>query len=327
VARKIGLAVATLVVVFGIAEVGFRLYDARSRRTVLDGRNPEQLITQPADDGRIFALRPNRPGLTNSHGFRDRERKLEKDAGVFRIAVIGDSVTMQASLSFEDLYVTRLQSKINSAVPDHDIEILNFGVTGYGTLQEVALLREVVVKFEPDALLWQFHLNDAIDPRVDGGDGGLGRYYSRPQSAFFSYLHRRWERLRRSRTIRARGLDHIPEDLQHQVFRWDKISNAFQEVAKLVDDNEIATWVFVYPTWPDTSWDEYTPDGFAVVNDLVARFEGLGFETLDLVAVFRREAPSRHRMADDDPWHPNVAGHQFIADELAQWLAPMVPPR
>jgi lysophospholipase L1-like esterase len=231
---------------------------------------------------------------------------------------------MQASLDFEELYATRLQRTLDEDLPNRNIEILNFGVTGYGTLQQLGLLRSVVLDFEPDALLWQFHLNDAINPRVDGADRGLGRYHARPRSAFLAYLHRRWDRWQRGRTSRSRRLDHIPLDLQHQVYRWDEITDAFQMVSNLADAHGLSVWVFVYPTWPDTDWSEYTPEGFAVVDDLVARFDALGFDTLDLVAVFRRESPSRYRMTDDDPWHPNAAGHRLIAVELARWIVPKI---
>ncbi len=322
VVQRIGLALVSLVLVVGFAEIGFRVYGSSERRNILDGRDPDRLMTEAVDDRRIYRLRPNRKRLTNSHGFRDRQRNRAKAQGTFRIAVIGDSVTMQSSLDFDALYPTRLQSTLDGMLPNHHIEILNFGVTGYGTFQELALLRAEVLSFEPDALLWQFHLNDAIDPRVDGGDGGLGRYYSRPASAFLAYLQRRWHRAQRARIARARGLDQIPLDLQHQVYRWSAVGGALQEVAEVAEENRIEVYVFVYPTWPREDWQEYTPSGFAVVDELVARFESLGFETLDLVAMFRTESPARYRLASDDPWHPNEAGHELIADELARWLKP-----
>lgn len=324
VVQRIGFALASLLVVFAVAEIGFRVYEARVRRDILDGRDPDFLITEAVHDGRIYRLRPNRAGLTNSHGFRDRQRHRAKTPGTTRIAVIGDSVTMQSSLGLGNLYPARLQAKLDKLLSNDDIEILNFGVTGYGTFQELALLRAEVLSFNPDALLWQFHLNDAIDPMVDGGDGGLGRYHGRHPSAFLSYLERRWHRLQRTRTARARGLDRAPLDLQHQVYRWCAIGGAFQEVARIAEERGIEVYVFVYPSWPRESWSEYSPAGYAVVDGLVARFEALGFKTLDLVAVFRREPPSRYRAAPDDPWHPNEAGHELIADELVRWLAPML---
>jgi len=322
--KRIGLALATTVILLGITEFGYRIYDSRARSEILAGRDPDRLITEKVDDGRIFRLRPNRKTETNSHGFRDLPRHHRKTPGTYRIAVIGDSVTMQSTIQFDDLYATRLERKLNAMLPGRHIEILNFGVTGYGTSQELALLHAEVLSFEPDALLWQFHLNDAIDPMVDGGDGGLGKYYSRPRSAVFWSLQRRWYRLQRTRTTCARGLDEVPSDLQHQVYRWRVIGDAFRDVAETAAENDFDVYVFIYPTWPRENWDEYSPAGFAVVDDLVARFESLGFETFDLVEVFRSESPSKYRLASDDPWHPNQAGHEAIADELSQWLAPML---
>jgi lysophospholipase L1-like esterase len=322
VVRKIFLAIATAVMMLGIIEFGFRVYDSRARAEILAGRDPERLLTEMADDGRIYKLRPNRRGKTNSHGFRDLPRRYRKTPGTYRIAVIGDSVTMQSTMQFEDLYATRLRRELADMLPGRRIEILNFGVTGYGTLQELALLHAEVLAFRPDTLLWQFHLNDAIDPLVDGGDGGLGKYYSRPTSAVLWSLQRRWHRFQRARSIRARGLENVPSDLQHQVYRWRVIGDAFRDVAETAAENGFEVYVFIYPTWPREDWQEYSPAGFAVVDDLVARFESFGFATLDLVEVFRRESPSKYRLAPDDPWHPNRAGHEVIAEELSLWLAP-----
>jgi lysophospholipase L1-like esterase len=314
----------SLAMTFGVAEVGFRVYDASTRRATLAGRDPDTLDTEAVDDARIYRMRPNRKGLTNGHGFRDLPRTRRKAEGTYRIAVIGDSVTMQATIDFDDLYPTRLQRALNERLPDASIEVLNFGVSGYSTRQQLAVLRAEVLSFEPDALLWQFHLNDAVDPLVDGADGGLGRYHARPRSAFLAYLQRRWHRLHRKRIARAHGLSKIHSDFQHQVARWDDVSTAFGEVAELAAEHGFEVFIFLYPTWPDTDWDEFSPEGFDVVDSLVRRFESLGFATLDLVGVFRSESPARYRAAADDPWHPNRAGHARIADELARWLVPMI---
>ena len=85
---------------------------------------------------------------------------------------------MQASLDFDELYPTLLERKLDDMLPQAEFEVLNFGVTGYGTFQQLALLKEVVLGFEPDAMLWQFHLNDAVDPRVDGADAGWPRCHA-----------------------------------------------------------------------------------------------------------------------------------------------------
>ncbi|KPK38461.1 MAG: hypothetical protein AMJ65_12895, partial [Phycisphaerae bacterium SG8_4] len=73
---------------------------------------------------------------TNSHGQRDKERKLEKSDGVRRVLLLGDSVVEGYGLS-ESQTISR---QLEALYADGSTEVLNFGVSAYCTRAEVELL-------------------------------------------------------------------------------------------------------------------------------------------------------------------------------------------
>jgi len=91
----------------------------------------------------------------NSHGFRDRERSLNKPPGVYRIAVLGDSGAEARQVDMDKTYISLTEKELNRrhCFGESEVEALNFGVPGYGTAQELIMLRERVWKFSPDMIV------------------------------------------------------------------------------------------------------------------------------------------------------------------------------
>jgi hypothetical protein len=138
-------------------------------------------ITTTSDDRGYFSHRWQRTALSlNTHGFRDREFPEGKPAGVFRVAVLGDSFAygngIAAGQRFSDL--------VRGALPS-GVEILNFGVPGHNTPELVSELRSRVVRFAPDFVLVQWFVND-----VEGDNRERPRYQPLlPFPAAHEWLH------------------------------------------------------------------------------------------------------------------------------------------
>jgi hypothetical protein len=94
----------------------------------------------------------------NTSGMRDVERHPDKPPGTFRVAVLGDSYTEALQVPLEKTFCTWVERQLaaNPAFAGKQVEVLNFGCSGYGTTQEYLLLRERVWKFEPDLILLAF---------------------------------------------------------------------------------------------------------------------------------------------------------------------------
>lgn len=126
------------------------------------------IIVPHPDDKIIFDLRPNLdtvfqrvPLRTNSCGMRGPERAHAKGADTYRIALLGDSFAFGWGVKEEEIFASRLEDNLNRlSKPPLNFEVLNFGVPGYSTFQEVAKFKESGLEFNPDAVLVFFIQND-----------------------------------------------------------------------------------------------------------------------------------------------------------------------
>jgi lysophospholipase L1-like esterase len=126
------------------------------------------------DQVRGYALRPGMEGWyrkegeayvrINSDGLRDQEHSLAKPPDTIRIAVIGDSYPEALSVSLDETFWWVMGRKLEecNAVPGKRIEVLNFGVSGYSTAQELLTLREQVWKYSPDVVMLAVTTNNDI---------------------------------------------------------------------------------------------------------------------------------------------------------------------
>lgn len=102
----------------------------------------------------------------NSDGQRDRERMKVKAADTIRIAVIGDSYAEAFQVPVEQAFWSIMEENMrpSGSVPGKKIEVLNFGVSGYGTAAELLTLRERVWDYAPDIVLLAVTTNnDVVD--------------------------------------------------------------------------------------------------------------------------------------------------------------------
>ena len=125
------------------------------------------------DQSRGYALRPGAEGWyrkegegyvrINSDGLRDQEHSLTKPPDTIRIAVVGDSYPEALPVSFEEAFWWVMGRKVQECdASPVKIEVLNFGVSGYGTAQELLTLREQVWKYSPDIVMLAVTTNNDI---------------------------------------------------------------------------------------------------------------------------------------------------------------------
>jgi hypothetical protein len=161
---RIGLVLGGLVATLLVAELALR---------VLGVSYPS--FYAPDDDlGNV--LRPGAEGwyrqegsayvVINSAGMRDREHTFDKPANTLRIAFLGDSFTEAMQVPMEQTFWSVAEKQLAScpAVNGRTVEALNFGVAGYGTAQELLMLRHRVWQYHPDIVVLDFLSgNDVTD--------------------------------------------------------------------------------------------------------------------------------------------------------------------
>lgn len=128
------------------------------------------IYTGDRDTG--WALRPGAEGYQigeakqyvtiNSDGLRDREHAVQKPADTLRIAVLGDSFSAALEVPQDKAYWAVLESKLGACLAPKKVEVINFGVGGFGQNHELMMLRSRAFKYQPDLVLLQVFLGNDI---------------------------------------------------------------------------------------------------------------------------------------------------------------------
>jgi lysophospholipase L1-like esterase len=140
----------------GPAAEGRNLYLQKSSDPIL-GYEP-----RPGFRGRVFGV-----GLqVNRQGFRGRERTADPGPA-FRLGVVGDSIVFAKEFEEEQTFVGLLEAKLAGA--GRPVEVLNFGVEGYDSLQEIQFLERVGLPLGLDGVVLCVGLNDIGLTPMDPG--------------------------------------------------------------------------------------------------------------------------------------------------------------
>ena len=97
----------------------------------------------------------------NSHNLREREIPYEREAGVRRVLVVGDSQVAGFEVAEGETF-TRVAERALRAegIP---IEVINAGFRGYGTDQVLLWLQEEGLRYRPDLVIYVWAYNDPED--------------------------------------------------------------------------------------------------------------------------------------------------------------------
>ena len=102
----------------------------------------------------------------NSRGWHDTLHEYRKPSGVYRILVLGDSFMEGFSVGLDYTFATQLNRILKEQ--GKNVEVINLGVGGYGTLQEYIALKTEGLKYDPDLVLLAFFFgNDLSDNSLE----------------------------------------------------------------------------------------------------------------------------------------------------------------
>ncbi|HEX8354511.1 MAG TPA: SGNH/GDSL hydrolase family protein [Pyrinomonadaceae bacterium] len=104
----------------------------------------------------------------NADGLRDREHAKQKPAGTLRVALVGDSYAEALQVAEEDGIASVLERRLAAcpSLAGRGVEVINFGVSGYSTAQELLTLREKVWAYSPDVVLLLVTTNNDVTDNV-----------------------------------------------------------------------------------------------------------------------------------------------------------------
>lgn len=183
--KRLIFCITLILFTFLAGEVVFRLYYGLTHTTNI-------LQPSPIRDA-LYEFKPNsqekRWGTIlkiNSLGFRDYEYSLNKPAGITRIFILGDSITMGNIVPLEDTFAKRLEQLLGKKY-----EVWNLGVSGYDSWKEAAVLKERWIKYDPDIVILAICLNDYSNSFQLYSLDWLGRlkYRDNSKAKYFNWLY------------------------------------------------------------------------------------------------------------------------------------------
>lgn len=262
----------------------------------------------------------------NSAGFRDREHSKPKLAGLTRTVVIGDSVTEGAGVEADAIFSSQLQYLLGS---EH--EIINLGMSGLNTPQEIHVLEAEGLGYDPDVVIVNFVLNDCdffsefhaatqFTQEKDAKVGLLGNMSIDPgikrflkSSAFIYFVKSRVEHM--VGMIAGKGESNYYRNLWSQDYCYQRVTEGFDKLKDLQMRTSFEVHVLIWPLLVD-----YRPYAFAHIHERVKHeAETRGFKILDLVGTFASLSYRKLQVTAEDNVHPNGRGHRLAAEAYVNW--------
>ncbi|MCZ6464572.1 MAG: SGNH/GDSL hydrolase family protein [Proteobacteria bacterium] len=253
--------------------------------------------------------------VTNSHGFRSAEVTLEKPEDVYRVMLLGDSLTLGWGVEVEEIFARHLEDGLRQRLTGpgrvREVQVINTGVGNYNTDQEVAFFEARGRAFQPDLVILNYFINDA-EPTP------------RKKSPFllqYSYLGMSlWGRLDLFKRLYLTQNDfsnYYPGLYEEDQAGWRRARDAMGRLARLAEENGFGLVMFLLPELHAVG-PQY---GFEEIYDRVraaALAAGVP-HVFDLSPAFAREQPETLWVSMDDA-HPNAKAHAILArgmhDEL-----------
>lgn len=124
-------------------------------------------------DHAIINVRENRARVaSNAQAMRDRQRTVKKPPGVQRAAFMGDSFTEALQVPVAATFVSRTEQMLNTEAASGKYETLNFGMSGFGPLQQLLRYQADAQDFAPDATVFMIGMNDFINNELSDDASG-----------------------------------------------------------------------------------------------------------------------------------------------------------
>ena len=306
---SLGLLVS-LLLSLGLAEAGLRvahrLYQWRVRQALPPVS--DRALIPSTDPELIFEWNPGWSSKTftvNSFGMPNDEVTLEKPPGVFRIAFLGDSISANFDLRPRpEIYLNVLARMLNHERRDGwRFEALNFGVNGYGILQELRLLRSRALRFHPDLVVIQHCLNDPYP-----SDTPYAQLAPIGPSRLWNFLFHRLQ------PDHFWGWYYVERNYDH--FGLENLQRGMAGLGEVQRQVPVVAVLFPYLYAP--AYDSWGYQRYHEPYRLGAARSGIAF--LDLYTVFRQHGFVGSRPYPVDPLHPESEAHAVAAAELERAL-------
>ena len=244
----------------------------------------------------------------NRWGMRDRDYAKQKPAGVYRIALLGDSNSFGSGVNDDEIFEHVLEEQLNRPAAAHDgpkYEILNFALGRYGPYCRLRILEEKAFEFQPDAVLF-VSVNDM---------DWICRDVARCQSKRIKIPDRFVAEVVQKANLTP-GLSELVAEHRLQPYALELVRGTYRQVVEQCRARGIEPIAVFLPRLDDRDWEaDQLPQLLTAAKDA-------GFTVLDVTTAYRGVNNWNSLWVQRWDAHPNARGHQLIATMLEQKLRP-----
>lgn len=221
-------------------------------------------VLTPDFEGHFKRSEFHTPFVIGDSGLRGNKHR-PKTPNTFRILVLGDSQAFGFGVTDDATFVSRLEALLTRRYPETDIQVLNGGVPGYGTADELAFFIKRGPELHPDLVVVQFlSVNDLQENRAPAAT---------------------WAGVRDG-ILTARNSEQTPSPpAWAQAQRWLKLNS---HLARLLLDSvgylltRVGLLGGVDALWGEDFTDDDAERGVALLREIAQRARQLGAPTLFL---------------------------------------------
>lgn len=239
---------------------------------------------------------------------------LQKDSSKYRIAVIGDSYTEGAEVSNDFTWANFLE--LNDTT---QLEVLNFGVGGYGHDQCLIRLEKDVLKYKPDVVVLGFvncdverntvAFRDFAKPRfiIDGDKLTLADSIIKPVSAY----KKKWP----FKSIALASLAANNEEWKNWKYQEDLTEMIVTEMHTKCEENGV-TFILAFIPTPNELLGDFPKNNISqFAQAICAKNNIIYFNT---TSIFEEELKKGKELKKEGHW--DKRGNELIGNQIFQML-------
>ncbi|NWF39491.1 SGNH/GDSL hydrolase family protein [Mariprofundus sp. NF] len=289
-----------------------------------------------------FVMKPNSESISihghvlkiNSHGLRDFEYSYEKEKGVFRILVLGDSVTFAFGNDMEAGYSKVLERQLNEIVEKKysKVEVINAAHNGYNTFDEYNYLRLYGLKYSPDLLVvgvtyadfttqsMNIIIKDGVDSRPGSFWLNIPTWVKKTLRQSHLYIAIGWVRANRGFSIKDPTAHPVPSENNETLI---KTKDNFDKITALASKEKIPLYFISIPGRGEVLLKSYLhPQFIQHLRTLENEGKGYFIDSLDGFTSHSDRLDDLYALKDSS--HPSAEGHQILGNYLFKRISPIV---
>lgn len=241
----------------------------------------------------------------NRWGMRDQDYERTPTANTYRIALTGPSFVMGYGVGDEEGFEPLLEDRLNSEHSgslDTKYEILNFAVPGYSAIQNLMVLEQKALPFQPNAVFFMAHQRE---------EEAVVLYLADRLSVGADLPYPDLIELARGAGAEP-GATKVETERLLEPIGTEILSWTYRRIVEVSRAHGILpVWIFM-PTLENPLREEE-------IAHLTRVAEESGFIVLDLSDAYQNQDPDSLVVAYWDK-HPNAKGHSLIAEDLYRKL-------